>query len=165
MSLRPFEPLDETERRRPDAVVGGEPADPDLFDALAAQLFGEQPDVLDAVPVLGQTVEQVKQIYGPDLTGQGRDLILTLPPTEWERTATKITLAVQAGRVRELAFAVPFKANPPAREALLELFTHKWGAPRPSEDEGKPILVFRDGQPRVEVREDPEHDAWKLEIR
>jgi hypothetical protein len=131
----------------------------------AAQLFGEQPDVLDAVPVLGQTVEEVKKTYKGDVAAQGRDLVLTLPPTEWERTATKITLGVHAGRVRELAFSIPFKANPNARDTLLDLFTHKWGMPRPSEDEGKPILVFRDGQPRVEVREDTEHDAWKLEIR
>ena len=41
----------------------------------------------------------------------------------------------------------------------------KWGTPRPSEDEGKPILVFREGQPRVQAREDTEHDAWRLEIR
>jgi hypothetical protein len=131
----------------------------------AAQLFGEQPDVLDAVPVLGQTVEEVKKTYKEDVAAQGRDLVLTLLPTEWERTATKITLGVHQGRVRELVFGIPFKANPQARDTLFDLFTHKWGVPRPSEDEGKPIFVFRDGQPRVEVREDTEHDAWKLEIR
>ena len=131
----------------------------------AAQLFGEQPDFLDAVPVLGQTVEEVKKAYKEDVAPQGRDLVLTLPPTEWERSATKITLGVHGGRVRELSFGIPFKANPTAREALLDLFTHKWGTPRPAEDDGKPVLVFRDGQPRVEVREDTEHDAWKLEIR
>lgn len=131
----------------------------------AAQLFGEQPDVLDAVPVLGQTVDEVKKAYKEDVAPQGRDLVLTLLPTEWERTATKITLGVAGGRVRELAFSIPFKANPKARDTLLDLFTHKWGTPRPSEDEGKPILVFRDGQPRVEAREDTEHDAWKFEIR
>ena len=131
----------------------------------AAQLFGEQPDVLDAVPVLGETVEEVKKTYKEDVVAQGRDLVLTLPPTEWERTATKITLGVHAGRVRELSFAIPYKANPGARDVLLDLFTHKWGTPRPAEDEGKPILVFREGQPRVEVRDDTEHDAWRLEIR
>ncbi|HWO22410.1 MAG TPA: hypothetical protein VNO30_26810 [Kofleriaceae bacterium] len=131
----------------------------------AAQLFGEQPDFLDAVPVLGQTVEEVKKTYKEDVAAQGRDLVLTLPPTEWERSATKITLGVHGGRVRELMFGIPFKANPQARESLLDLFTHKWGTPRPSEDDGKPIFVFRDGQPRVEVREDKEHDVWKLEIR
>jgi len=131
----------------------------------AASLFGEQPDVLDAVPVLGQTVDEVKKAYKEDVVAQGRDLVLTLLPTEWERTATKITLGVSGGRVRELVFAIPFKANPKARDVLFELFTHKWGTPRPSEDEGKPILVFRDGQPRVEAREDTEHDVWKFEIR
>lgn len=131
----------------------------------AAVLFGEQPDVLDAVPVLGQTVDEVKKTYKEDVAQQGRDLVLTLLPTEWERTATKITLGVAGGRIRELVFAIPFKANPKARDALLDLFTHKWGTPRPSEDEGKPILVFRDGQPRVEAREDTEHDVWKFEIR
>lgn len=131
----------------------------------AAQLFGEQPDVIDAVPVLGQKVEEVKKAYKEDVVVRGDELVLTLPPTEWERTATKITLGVHAGRVRELLFAIPFKANPKARDTLLDLFTHKWGTPRPSEDQGKRILIFRDGQPRVEVREDTEHDAWRLEIR
>jgi hypothetical protein len=131
----------------------------------AAQLFGEQPDYLDAVPVLGQTVDEVKKAYKEDVAPQGGNLVLTLPPTEWERSATKITLSVHGGRVRELSFGIPFKANPNAREALLELFTHKWGTPRPTEDDGKQVLVFRDGQPRVEVREDTEHDVWKIEIR
>jgi hypothetical protein len=131
----------------------------------AAQLFGEHPDVIDAAPVLGQTVEAVKQTYEEDVVAHGRDLVLTLPPTEWERTATKITLGLHAGRVRELTFGIPFKANPEARDTLLELFTHKWGLPRPAEDGGKRILVFRDGQPRVEAWEDTERDMWKLEIR
>lgn len=131
----------------------------------AAQLFGEQPDYLEAVPVLGQTVEEVKKTYREDVAPQGANLVLTLPPTEWERAATKITLVVHGGHVRELAFAIPFKANPEARDALLDLFTHKWGEPQKTDEDGKPVLVFRDGQPRVEVREDTEHDAWKLEIR
>jgi len=132
----------------------------------AAQLFGEQPDVMDAVPVLGMTVDEVKKTYGSDLVAQGReDLMLQLPPTEWERTATKISLDVDKGRIRGLVFAIPYKAYPDAHDQLLDLFTHKWGTPRPTEEDGKRILVFRDGQPRVEVREDSEHDAWKIEIR
>jgi len=132
----------------------------------AAQLFGEQPDVLDAVPVLGLTVDEVKKLFDGQVTVRGRnDLVLALLPTEWERSATRISLDIAAGRVRELSFSIPFKAHPEARDTLLELFTHKWGEPRPSEDAGKRILVFRDGQPRVEVREDPEHGAWKIEIR
>ena len=132
----------------------------------AAQLFGEQPDVLDAVPVLGMTVDEVKSLFEGQVTVRGRnELVLALLPTEWERTATRISLDIAAGRVRELAFSIPFKAHPDARDTLLALFTHKWGEPRPSEDAGKRILVFRDGQPRVEVREDTEHGAWKIEIR
>jgi len=132
----------------------------------AAQLFGEQPDVVDAVPVLGMTVDEVKRIFKEDVTVQGRgDLVVTLLPTEWERTATRVSLDVAGGRVRELAFSIPFKAHPEARDTLLELFTHKWGVPRSGEDDDKRVLIFRDGQPRVEVREDTEHGAWKLEIR
>lgn len=131
----------------------------------AAQLFGEQPDLLDAVPVLGQTVDEVKKTYKEDVVAHGRDLVLTLLPTEWERASTKITLGVSGGRIRELSFSIPFKAHPGARDTLLDLFTHKWGIPRPVDDDGKQVLVFRDGQPRVEVREDPEHGAWRFEIR
>lgn len=170
-----IEPVGKTVRVWPDPTTGWRAtlrpalgASHDLaFDNYlpAAQLFGEQPDVLDAVPVLGETVDHVKRQFQGGVAAQGRDLVLTLPPTEWERSATKITLGVAGGRVRELAFSVAFKANPKARDTLLDLFTHKWGAPRPAESEGKPILVFRDSQPRVEVREDLDHDVWRLEIR
>lgn len=135
----------------------------------AAALFGEQPDVLDAVPVLGSTIEEVKQLFPTELAAQGKerdhDYVLTLLPTEWERTATRFTLDISGGRVRELRFAIPFKAHPAAHDTLLQLFTHKWGQPRPSDDDGKRILIFRDGDPRVEVHEDTEHDAWQIEIR
>ena len=46
----------------------------------AAQLFGEQPDVLDAVPVLGMRLDDVKQQF--DVTPVGRGHVLVLPPTE-----------------------------------------------------------------------------------
>jgi hypothetical protein len=131
----------------------------------AAQLFGEQPDVLDAVPVLGRTIDELKRQFGPELAAQGRDFVLTLPPTEWERGATKITLGTSSGRIRELMFSIPFKAHPDAHDTLLQLFTHKWGQPRPSELDGRRVLIFRDGDPRVEVFEDTEHGSWQLEIR
>jgi hypothetical protein len=102
---------------------------------------------------------------GQVTTSRAGDLTLTLLPTEWERTSTKISLDVEAGRVREIVFSIPFKARPEARDQLLELFTHKWGTPRPAlEDRGKKVLIFREGQPRVEVYEDTTHGAWRLEI-
>lgn len=131
----------------------------------AAALFGEQPDVLDAVPILNATADEVKKQFPTETSAQGRDLLLTLLPTEWERTATKIKLDMMQGRVRALSFAVPFKARPAAKDELLELFIHKWGLPRIGEDGGKRILIFRDGDPRVEAYEDNEHGSWKIEIR
>jgi hypothetical protein len=131
----------------------------------AEQLLGEFPDVVDGIPVLGMTVEEVKKLFEGQVTAAGRDLGLTLLPTEWERTATKVALDVAGGRIREIAFSIPFKAHPDAKEELLALFAHKWGEPRASEDNGKRMLVFRDWNPRVEVREDTEHGAWKLEVR
>ncbi len=133
----------------------------------AAALFGEQPDVLDAVPVLNSTIEELKQMFPTELSAptKERDYVLTLLPTEWERTSTKITLSTAGGRVREIHFAIPFKAHPDGQNTLLQLFTHKWGQPRPSDDDGKRVLIFRDGDPRVEVREDTDHDVWQIEIR
>lgn len=131
----------------------------------AAALFGEQPDVLDAVPILNATVDELKKQFPTELVAQGRDFVLSLLPTEWERSATKISLDMMAGRVRALSFDVPFKAHPAAKDELLDLFTHKWGQPRASEDDGKRILIFRDGDPRVEVYEDSEHGSWQIEIR
>ena len=98
------------------------------------------------------------------VAADSKTLVLTLLPTEWERTATKITMDISGGRVRELSLTIPFKAHPAARDTLFELFRTKWGEPRPTMYDAK-LLVFRDAQPRVEVREDPEHDVWKLEIR
>jgi hypothetical protein len=131
----------------------------------AAQLFGEQPDVLDGAPVLGLSVAEVEQQFEGQVFKHGRDLVLVLPPTEWERSATRIELDVVGGRIREVAFSVPYKAHPDARDTLYELFTAKWGEPRPSEVAGKRTLVFREWAPRVEVRDDPEHGAWKVELR
>jgi hypothetical protein len=133
----------------------------------AAQLFGDQPDHLDGLPepVLGRSVDEIKQAYPGQITPQGKDLVLTLLPTEWERVGTRLVLAVAAGKVREVSFAVPWKPHPDARDTLLELFKHKWGDPKQIEDEGKPVLLFRDEDPRVEVREDTEHDAWQLALR
>jgi len=133
----------------------------------AAQLFGDQPDRLDALaePVLGQTVEQVKKAYPDQVAMQGKELALSLPPTEWERGATRFVLAVAGGKVRAISFAIPWKPHPDARDTLLELFKHKWGEPRQIEDDGKPVLLFREDEPRVEVREDTAHGAWQLDLK
>jgi hypothetical protein len=130
-----------------------------------AQLLGEQPDVIDAVPVLGKTADEVKTQFAAEVAVQGKnELALTLLPTEWERTTTKIRLGLVNNRVREIGLAIPYKSNTAARDELFELFNHKWGAPRPVEDNGKKVYIFRDGQPRVEITDDPEHDAWKVEV-
>ncbi|MDB4964207.1 MAG: hypothetical protein JWP01_4206 [Myxococcales bacterium] len=173
--LRATEPVGKNVRVWPDPTTGWRAT---LRDALgsshdlafdnylpATQLFGEQPDVLDAVPILGSTIEEVKAMFPTELTAQGRDFVLTLLPTEWERGSTKLEVDVSGGRVRELAFSIPYKAHPDAQNTLFQLFTHKWGQPRPSESDGRRILIFRDGDPRVEVFEDTEHDAWQIEIR
>ena len=132
--------------------------------SVAAQLFGEQPDVIDAIPVLGLTVDEVKKQF-PTTDAPGRDLVITLPPTEWERGATRVRLDTAQNRIRELTFSIPFKAHPDAKDTLYDLFLHKWGQPRPAEIDGKRVLIFRDGDPRVEVWEDAEHGAWQLEVR
>lgn len=133
----------------------------------AAQLFGDQPDQLEglAEPVLGKSVDEVKKVYGPAVAVVGHDLVLTLLPTEWERTATRITLGVAGGMVKRISFGVPWKPHPEARQTLFELFKRKWGEPTTRDDDGKLILLFRDEGPRVEVIEDAEHGVWKVEIR
>jgi hypothetical protein len=136
----------------------------------AAQLFGDQPDTIEALPepVLGKSTDEVKKAYKDAVTAQGRDLVLTLLPTEWERTATRITLAISpGGTVRKMTFSLPYRPHPEAREVLYDLFKRKWGEPKTREaDDGKtPILVFRDEDPRVEIIDDTEHGAWKVEIR
>lgn len=133
----------------------------------AAQLFGDQPDRLDALPepVLGRAVDEVKRVYKDVLAVQGKDLVLTLPPTEWDRFGTRLTLAVAGGKVKEVTFAVPWKPHPDARDTLLDLFRRKWGEPKPIKDEDKTVLLFRDDDPRVEVREDVEHGAWQVELK
>ncbi len=129
----------------------------------AAQLFGDTPETLDGMPepILGRTVDEIKKAY--DAQPLGKDLVVTLLPTEWERTATRLLLSIANGKVREIGFAVPFKSHPEARDTLLELFTHKWGAPKPREEEGKQVLVFRDEDPRVEAHE--EGGAWRFELK
>ena len=133
----------------------------------AAQLFGDQPDSLDGLPepVLGRTIDEVKRVYKDDLIVQGKELILTLPPTEWDRFSTRLTLGTAGGKIRDITFAIPWKPHPEARDTLLDLFKHKWGEPKQATDDGKPVLVFRDEDPHVEVREDTEHGVWQLELK
>lgn len=131
----------------------------------AADLFGEQPDVIDAAPVLGSTVDEVKKLFPNEVTPAGRDLVLTVLPTEWERGSTKITLDIAAGHVRALSFAIPWKAHPEAKEDLMAMFTHKWGEPRHTEEDEKKVMVFREADPRVEIREDSEHGTYQIEIK
>ncbi|HSR95651.1 MAG TPA: hypothetical protein VLM79_01220 [Kofleriaceae bacterium] len=133
----------------------------------AAQLFGDQPDQLEALPdpVLGKPVEEVKKAYKDAISVVGHDLVVTLLPTEWERAATRITLATSGGVVRRIVFSLPWRPHPDARDTLLDLFKRKWGEPRTREEDGKPLLIFRDEDPRVEIVDDTEHGAWKVEIR
>jgi hypothetical protein len=117
--------------------------------------------------VLGKSVDDVKKAYKDAIAPapQGHDLVLTLLPTEWERTATRITLTPSGGTIKRMAFSLPWRPHPEARETLFELFKRKWGEPKTREDDGKTTLVFRDEDPRVEVVEDTEHGAWRVEIR
>ncbi|MCX5741876.1 MAG: hypothetical protein NT062_05165 [Proteobacteria bacterium] len=141
----------------------------------AADLLGDQPDRIDALPepVLGKTLDEVKRAYKDsaevEVVTTGKEHFLVLQPTEWERFSTRIQLVFAGGRVAKLEFAIPFKPHPEARDTLLELFTHKWGVPREGEarpgNAGKPTLVFHDDDPHVECVEDVEHGAWRFEIR
>jgi hypothetical protein len=133
----------------------------------AVALFGDHPDSLEALPepVLGRPTDAVKRAYKDQITGQGKELVVTLPPTEWDRFATRVALGTSGGRVRSIQLAVPWKPHPAARDTLLELFTAKWGLPEEVVVDGKPTLVFRPADPRVEIREDLEHGAWQVEIR
>lgn len=130
-------------------------------------VFGDQPDSLEALPtpVLGRLVEDVKKAYQDQIKVAGRDLVITLPPTEWDRAPTKITLDTNGARVREIQISVPWKPHPAARDQLLDLFKAKWGLPEEVVEDSKPTLVFRKDDPRVEIREDLEHGAWQVSIR
>jgi hypothetical protein len=131
----------------------------------AVALFGDQPDSLEAVPVLGRSVDEVKHMFKDQIALQGRDLIVTLPPTEWDRFGTRVVLGTGGGHVRSIELAVPWKPNAKARDALLDLFKAKWGLPTEVVEDSKPTLVFRKDDPRVEIREDLEHGAWQIEIK
>jgi hypothetical protein len=130
-------------------------------------LFGDQPDTIEGLhePVLGKSVDDVKKAYKDVITAQGRDLVITLPPTEWDRFSTRIVLDVGGGKVRAMELSIPYKPHQGAREQLLDVFKAKWGLPEEVVEDSKPTLVFRNDDPRVEVREDTEHGAWNVEIR
>lgn len=133
----------------------------------AAQLFGDQPDQLDGLPepILGRTVDEVKQSYRDKVVVQGKELVLLLPPTEWERFATRIVLTTSGGKVKAMSFALPYKPHPEARAVQLELFKQKWGEPRELGEGRWASLLFRDENPRVEISDDTEHGAWQVEMR
>jgi hypothetical protein len=136
----------------------------------AAQLLGEQPDRLDSLPtpVLGKTADEIKKAYKDELSViiPNKELVLTLLPTEWNHVGTRVELDLSGGKVTKLTFSIPWKAHPDAREELLGLFKQKWGDPKEVDDSnGKALLVYRDDDPRVEVREDTERGAWLITLK
>jgi hypothetical protein len=139
------------------------------FDSFvpASQLLGDQPDRIDALPqpLLGRTADEVKAAYKADVSAQGKDLMITLPPTEWEHIATRVTLELVNGRVRSILLPLPWRSNPEAHNNLFDLFSHKWGDPLTIEEDGKQVLLFHDANPRVEARDDTERGSWRLELR
>ena len=133
----------------------------------ATHLFGDQPDQMEGLPepILGRSVDEVKKSYKDNIAQQGKELVLLLPPTEWDRFNTRIVLATGGGKVKGLSFALPYKPHPEARDVLLELFKKKWGDPKEL-GEGKEIrLLFHDDDPRVEITDDTEHGAWQIDMR
>jgi hypothetical protein len=134
----------------------------------ASHLLGDQPDQMEGLPepILGHSVEEVKTSYKDVVSVQGKELVLTLLPTEWERSGTRILLATSGGKVHAIQFALPYKPHPEARDTLLDLFKRKWGEPKDLADEGRPpVLLFHDDDPRVEIKEDTEHGAWVVDMR
>jgi hypothetical protein len=133
----------------------------------ALSLFGDQPANLEALPepVLGRSVEDVKKAYADRISAQDRELVITLLPTEWDRSPTKIVLEHNGARVRGISLRIPWKPYPPARDQLLDLFKAKWGWPQEFVYDGTPTLVFRRDDPRVEIVEDAAHGAWDVSIR
>jgi hypothetical protein len=133
----------------------------------AAQLFGDQPDRLDGLPepVLGKSLDEIRRSYPGQVSVQGKDTVLTLPPTEWDRSGTRFVLTLANSKVREMTFAIPYKPHPDARDTLYDLFKHKWGDPREIGEDNKSVLLFREDDPRVEAREDSAHGAWQLTMR
>jgi len=136
----------------------------------AEKLLGDQPDTLGGLPapVLGKTVDEVKKAYKEDLQNviPNKQLVLTLLPTEWDHAPTRIELDLAGGKVRALSFSIPYKGHPADKEALQTLFQSKWGEPKEVDDQnGKPILLFHEEDPRVEVRLDETHGAWSITLR
>ncbi|HEY1818153.1 MAG TPA: hypothetical protein VGG74_37680 [Kofleriaceae bacterium] len=134
----------------------------------ASQLFGDQPDQMEGLPhpILGHTVDEVKQSYKDQFVQQGKELALVLPPTEWERVATRIALYPAGGKIAKLELEIPYKPHPESRETLLEMFKRKWGEPKDLADDGRPsVLLFHEDDPRVEIRDDAEHGAWQIDMR
>lgn len=132
-----------------------------------AQLLGDQPDQLGGLPepILGRTLDEVKQAYKDKVSVKGREYALLLPPTEWERFATRIALATSGGKVRAMSFSLPYKPHPEARDTQLDLFVRKWGEPTKLGEGRQAPLLFRDDDPRVEISDDVERGAWQIELR
>ncbi len=139
----------------------------------AAQLLGDQPDRLDGLPepVLGKTTAEIMRTYKDDVTvvTPNRELMLKLQPTEWgdwgDHRGTEVTLTLGGGKVKELAFDLPWKPHPDFHDTLLDLLKNKWPDPKEIEHEGKKLLLFREEDPRVEVFEDLDRGAWHLTLK
>ncbi len=98
--------------------------------------------------VIGQPINDVKKAYKADLTTVGHDLVIALPPTEWERSATRVVLDIAGGRVEELTFSLRVQGAPRrARHAAQSVQAQVGRAEDGRREIGKPVLVFRDEEP------------------
>jgi hypothetical protein len=136
----------------------------------AAQLLGERTYQLDGLePVLGKTATEVLHAYKDEVSVvvPNHELVLKLPQTEWgDHHGTEITLTLAGGKVKELAFDLPWKQHADAHDTLLDLFKHKWGEPtKETEEQGKKLRLFHDEEPHVEILEDTDRGAWHVTLK
>lgn len=126
-------------------------------------LLGESGDGLAAfpTPVLGATRDELAKAY--PAVWRADDDVFELPPTAWGQLWTRVnTTFDDAGKLTAIRFGIPYKGQATAKADLQGEFEKRWGAPKPGEDLGRPVLIFRDTAPKVVVSDETILGEWQV---
>ena len=128
-------------------------------------LLGETGDALAAfpTPVLGATREEIAKAY-PGVY-QAEDEVFELPPTAWGSLWTRVnTYFDEAGTLTGLRFGIPYEGSDGAKAEIQAFLDKRWGAPKPGEDLGRPILIYRDTPPKVVAHDQTITGEWEITV-
>lgn len=131
-----------------------------------AKTLGEGKDRFgfETTPILGATVDTLKQAYADAFDGQtGQLVFLNFPPTEFD-DRIRVQARVEGDKVVAYQLNLAFGGNEQVKAEILALLEAKYGKPTEAKTPtGAAVMEFRKS-PTVQVKEDTLGKTWFVEV-